>query len=110
MPIRVTKLQRYPETDRNDFALATVQACRTMRAHPLINSAQYFWADVGNTVAIVTQGEPGCFDNDPAGNAEITKAMFALHDMSNMVFGETWGDAAPGQQAWAESGSPSGTD
>ena len=103
------KMQKNADVDRNDFALATVQACRTMRAYPKIQSAQYFWADVGNTVAIVAQGEPGCFDFDPTGQAEITKALFALHDMGSMVFNETWGDAAPGQKAWAEAGSPSGT-
>jgi hypothetical protein len=101
-------MQKYQNTDRNEFALATVQACRTLRANPKIQSAQYFWVDVGNTIAIVTQGEPGCFDFDPEGNPEISKAMFALHDMGTMVSNETWSDAARGQKTWAESGSPSG--
>ena len=85
MPLQVTKMQRFPATDRNDFALAAVQACRTYRARPQIQSAQYFWADAGNTIVFAVQGEPGCFDYDPAGNAEVAKAFFAMNDLGSAL-------------------------
>ena len=109
MPLRVTKMQRFPTTDRNEFALAAVQACRTIRAHPKIQSSQYFWADSGNTVVFVTQGEPGCFDQEAVATPEAISAAFALHDLGNTISTETWADAGPGQKQWQEAGSPSGT-
>ncbi len=108
MPLRITTIERYPTADRNEFARAALQFCRESRVQSKIRMARYYWADTGNTIGIVVEGEPGCFDDDPQPDPDLLKAAFTLHDLGSRKLLETWGDAGPGERAWEQAGRPMG--
>ncbi len=108
MPIQLSKYQRFPETDRNDFGLAALQFCRSTRANPKVQSAEYFWADGGNTIGLLIRGEDGVFDFNPTPDPNYFKAAFGLNDLAVMISTETWLDAKGGQDNWEQAGRPRG--
>lgn len=109
MPIRITKFERYPGVDRNEFAGSVLNLCRTLRSQEKITSARYFWADGGNTVAMVVEGQPGCFDYNPTPDPNVGKASFAVMDLASARSVDTFQDAGLGTQGWDRSGRPTGT-
>lgn len=110
MPIQMQKWERRDGVDRNDFALAVLDLCRHMRgSNPKIRSARFYWADPGNTVVMLTDGEPGWDDYNPEPNPETSAAMFRVADMGRLLDTENWADAGVGQRTWQRAGSPSGT-
>ncbi len=109
MPIRLMKFERYPATDRNAFARAALQYCRLARTEPKVQSARYYRADGGNTIGLVIEGQPGCFDYNPEPAPELLAATFAISDMATQRSIETWGDAGAGERSGDRAGRPSGT-
>lgn len=108
MPIRFGKVERHPGSDRNQFAVAALAYCRLLRNQPKVQSARFYWADGGNTIGIVVEGAPGCFDHNPDPNPELLKAGFALADLGSFKDSETWADAGAGERNWEMAGRPAG--
>ena len=108
MPLQVTKWDRYPTSDRNTFGLAALNFCRALRTQPKIRNARFYWA-TANSVAVVVEGEPGCFDYNPEPNPEVGKAAFALADLASPGTTEEWADAGVGARNWERAGRPTGT-
>jgi hypothetical protein len=108
MPVRLMKFERNPNVDRNEFARAVLQLCRAQRRQPKIQDARFFWVDGGNTVGLLVQGQPGCFDFNPEPDPELMKAGFAVTDMASLRMNETWNDAGIGERNWERAGRPSG--
>ncbi len=57
MPLRIMTIDRYPSTDRGTFARAALHFCRAARVQPKIQMARYYWADTGDTIGIVVEGD-----------------------------------------------------
>ena len=109
MPIRLMKFERFPTTDRNAFARAVLQYCRLVRQQEKVQSSRFYWADGGNTVGLIIEGQPGCFDYNPEPDPELLKAQFAIADLASLRMNETWADAGAGERSWERAGRPSGT-
>jgi hypothetical protein len=110
MPINYQRWERRDGVDRNEFALAVLDACRRTRAtNPKVRSSRYYWADGGNTVAVLTEGEPGFNDYNPDPDPDLGKALFRMNDLARMLDSQSWADAGLGTQNWERSGSPTGT-
>src|SRR5438094_107080 len=109
MPIRLMKFERYPTTNRDAFARAMLQYGRLARTQPKMQAARYFWVDGGNTIGLLLEGQPGCFDYNLEPDPELVKAGFALADMATLRSNETWTDAGAGMRNWERGGRPTGT-
>ena len=108
MSIHMVRFERLPSTSRSDFGQATLQFCRTRRINPKVTSSRYFWADGGNTVVVLTEGEPGAFDWNPSPDPAMTKALYAMHDVARNLGSEMLQDAGRGSTQWRDIGAPEG--
>lgn len=108
MPVQLIKFERNPGADRNQLANAVLQYCRAQRAQPKITSARFFWVDGGNTIGMITEGQPGCFDYNPNPDPNLLKAMFAVSDLASWKATETWQEAGIGARTWDTAGRPTG--
>lgn len=109
MPTQYMRFERLPSTSRGDFALAALQFCRTRRTNPKVTNARYHWADAGNTMVVLTEGEAGAFDYEANPDPDAVKALYAMHDVARNLGMETWADADLGATNWRDvAGAPSG--
>lgn len=109
MPTDYVRFERLPSTPRNEFALAALQFCRTRRINPKVTSSRYHWADAGNTLVILTEGDQGAFDFNPSPDSDAVKALYAIHDIARATDHQRWADADNGAQNWREvAGAPDG--
>ena len=104
MPLHISKFERLENADRNDLALAALEACRAARTVPGVNDSRFYWADP-NAVAIVTDAEPGAWGpgsgNQP--DERNARAVFALADLARQTSTETWNDARSGEELYKSS-------
>ena len=84
MPIGLQKFERYPSVDRNDFAITVLNYCRAYRAQEKITGARFFWVDGGNTIGVLVEGQPGCFDYNPNPDANFLKALAAAESSAEL--------------------------
>ncbi len=99
-----------PSTPRADFGLAALQFCQTRRINPKVARSRYHCADAGNTLVVLTEGEPATFDFNPNPDPDAVKALYAMHDIARLTDNQQWADADGGAQNWRDvAGAPSGT-
>ena len=101
MPLHVSKFERLEGADRNDLALAALEACRAARATPGVTSSRFSWVNP-NEIAILTDAEPGAW-GPGSGNApdpRNAKAIFALSDLARQTVTESWVDARAGAETY----------
>ncbi len=109
MPIAFQRWERRDGVDRDEFALAALEACRRTRTtNPKVRSSRFYWHSASEIV-ILTEGEQGWNDYNPDPDPEWQKAAFVLDDLARVTQQETWGDAGAGTQTWEQAGRPSGT-
>ena len=101
MPLHVSKFERLGGADRNDLALAALEACRAARATPGVTTSRFYWVNP-NEIAILTDAEPGAWGpgsgNTP--DARNAKAIFALSDLARQTVTESWVDARAGAETF----------
>ena len=71
MPLHVSKLERLDGADRNDLALAALEACRAARTTPGVTSSRFYWVNP-NEIAILTDAEPGHRLGRPRARASVS--------------------------------------
>jgi hypothetical protein len=101
MPLHVSKFERLEGADRNDLALAALEACRAARATPGVTNSRFYWVNP-NEIAILTDAEPGAW-GPGSGNApdpRNAKAIFALSDLARQTVTESWVDARAGAETY----------
>ena len=106
MPLHVSKFERLDGADRNDLALAALEACRAARTTPGVTNSRFYWVNP-NEIAILTDAEPGAW-GPGSGNAPDTRnarALFALADLARQTVTESWVDARAGEETYKVSGS-----
>ena len=105
MPLHVTKFERRDGVDRNEFGKGALNLCRVARSREGVRDARFYWAN-WDTVAVTVSAEPGAWGPGSGGGApvpEVAKATAGMSDLGRMVYNETWGDAAMGEQAYLAS-------
>lgn len=101
MPLHVAKYERRDGTDRNDLALAALEACRSARETAGVANSRFFWVNP-DEIAILTDAEPGAWGQG-SGNAPQPRAMKALFDLADLARNtslETWADARSGEETY----------
>lgn len=110
MPIRYAEFTRRPGADRDAFAKAALNACRALKGtNEKVRSSRFYWGN-WNTIAMVTDGEPGWMDHrPPEQNAAVVKAFADLFDLADQTYLREAADAGGGERAYVVAGRPSGT-
>ncbi len=105
MPLHIGKWERRDSADRDAFARAALTSCRATKAQDGIRSSRFYWANA-DTVAIVTDAEPGAFGPGSARqpSSDEAKALFELSDLAHPVSFESLGEAKAGEDAYRAAG------
>ena len=101
MPLHVAKYERRDSADRNDLALAALEACRAARETPGVLSSRFYWVNT-DEIAIITDAEAGAWG--PGSGVVIqpraARATFALTDLAKNTSLEVWADARSGEETY----------
>lgn len=110
MPIRYAEFTRRPGADRDAFAKAALNVCRALKGtNEKVRSSRFYWGN-WNTIALVTEGEPGWMDwRPPEQDTPVVKAFAGLFELADQTYLRDAGDAGTGQRAYEVAGRPQGT-
>ena len=86
-------LERFPETDREDWANAILGYCREMQRLDGVNFARFFWVDA-NRIAIIIAADTADARDAAMRNTtpRIARAGFDVLDMSRLTRSERLSD------------------
>jgi hypothetical protein len=93
--------ERRDNTDRNDFANASLALCRSIKTMTGVTSSRFYWYNA-DTIVIWTEGEASAFEMPPEPN--VAKAFFTLADLAQTTRNWRLADARLGADTYRAAG------